>query len=113
MNGESSYDVWQRVVPYFNQYILPHLQMGRNVLISSHGFAIRALIKYLDQMPDAEWNAQMNIEKTSPAECHLLAPTGRCVLLLSSSLIVLRSSVIVSIPIWKVYQIKNVEERSM
>ena len=74
--GESSYDTYRRVVDYFQEFIVPHLASGRNVLVSSHGFAIRTLIKYLDKMSDEEWNAQMSIEKTNPVECRLLAPTG-------------------------------------
>lgn len=44
--------------------------------MSSHGFAIRTLIKYLDKMDDTRWNDEMNIEKSDPQNCLLLAPTG-------------------------------------
>lgn len=50
--GESLADTRQRVVPYFNQVILPHLQAGENVLIAAHGNSLRALL--------------MEIEKISP-----------------------------------------------
>ena len=53
-DGESTEDVYNRVVPYFNTNILPLLKAGQNVLLCSHGFAIRALVKYMDQMTDEE-----------------------------------------------------------
>ncbi len=53
-DGESTEDVYNRVVPYFNANILPLLKAGQNVLLCSHGFAIRALVKYMDQMTDEE-----------------------------------------------------------
>ena len=50
--GESLKDVFARVIPYFQREILSRLQAGENILIVSHGNTIRALIKYLDQIPD-------------------------------------------------------------
>ncbi len=52
--GETLKDVYARVVPYFEQEILPKLQNGENILLVAHGNSIRALIKYLDQVPEAE-----------------------------------------------------------
>ena len=75
-SGESSKDVYNRVIPYFTKNILPHLAAGRNVLVSSHGFALRTLIKHLDDMDEREWDGQMSIEKSNPKKCKLLAPTG-------------------------------------
>ncbi|CAH0475599.1 unnamed protein product [Peronospora belbahrii] len=75
-NGESCQDIHNRTVPFFNSFILPHLAAGRNVLVSSHGFVIRTLIKYLDGMDTDEFNEQMKLEKTAPDKCLLLAPTG-------------------------------------
>jgi 2,3-bisphosphoglycerate-dependent phosphoglycerate mutase len=75
-SGESCCDVYNRVIPYFNTYILPHLKAGKSVLVSSHGFVIRSLIKFLDRMSDDEFNLQMKLEKTDPPNCLLLAPTG-------------------------------------
>lgn len=74
--GESSFDVYNRAIPYFEEEILPLLRKGQNVLLVSHGFVMRTLIKYLDDMSDEEWNYQMSIEKTKPEECLLLAATG-------------------------------------
>ncbi|RJP47388.1 MAG: 2,3-diphosphoglycerate-dependent phosphoglycerate mutase [Armatimonadetes bacterium] len=51
-NGESLKDVYNRVVPYFEQNILPHLKQHKNVLITAHGNSLRALIKHLENIPD-------------------------------------------------------------
>ena len=75
-NGESCEDIHNRTIPFFNSFIMPHLAAGRNVLVSSHGFVIRTLIKYLDGMDAKEFNEQMTLEKTAPDKCLLLAPTG-------------------------------------
>ncbi|GBG28379.1 Phosphoglycerate mutase 2 [Hondaea fermentalgiana] len=74
--GESTEDVFHRVVPYFEENILPLLREGKNVLLCSHGFSIRALIKYLDGMSDEEFNLEMRKEKRDPENCKLLAATG-------------------------------------
>ena len=46
--GESLAEVRQRVVPYFKQAILPHLQTGENVLVVAHGNSLRALLMELE-----------------------------------------------------------------
>lgn len=53
-NGESLKDVYQRVVPYYQTYILPELQKGKNVLVSAHGNSLRALVKLLDNLSDED-----------------------------------------------------------
>lgn len=52
--GETLKDVYARAIPYFQSEILPRLQRGENILLVSHGNTIRALMKYLDQIPDEE-----------------------------------------------------------
>ncbi len=52
--GESLKQVSQRVVPYFEQHLLPELKQGHNVLVVSSGNTLRALIKHLDAVPDPE-----------------------------------------------------------
>ena len=47
-------DVVARFVPYFEQDIVPDLQAGKTVLIAAHGNSLRALVKYLDGMSDAD-----------------------------------------------------------
>ncbi len=53
-NGETLKMVYARVVPFFLGHILPLLQQEKNVLVVSHGNAIRALIKYIEQVSDEE-----------------------------------------------------------
>jgi len=74
--GESTEDVYNRVVPYFEKNIFPLLQKGKNVLLCGHGFCIRALIKYLDGMTSEEFDREMAKEKSDPENCSLLAATG-------------------------------------
>lgn len=52
--GETLKDVYARVVPYFEREILPKLQTGENILLVAHGNSIRALMKYLDRIPEAD-----------------------------------------------------------
>ena len=52
--GESLKQVYERVIPYYQQNILPLLEQGKNVLIAAHGNSLRALIKYLENIPDSE-----------------------------------------------------------
>ena len=49
---ESLKDTVHRVVPYFNNVILPEIKKGKNVLVVAHGNSMRALVKYLDDMSD-------------------------------------------------------------
>jgi len=52
--GESLHDVYNRVVPYFEENILPLLQEDKNILISAHGNSLRAFIKYNDKISDED-----------------------------------------------------------
>jgi 2,3-bisphosphoglycerate-dependent phosphoglycerate mutase len=52
--GETLEDVYNRVVPYYKTEILPKLMEGKNVLISAHGNSLRALVKYLENISDAD-----------------------------------------------------------
>jgi 2,3-bisphosphoglycerate-dependent phosphoglycerate mutase len=47
-------DVVTRFVPYFEQTIVPDLKAGKTVMIAAHGNSLRALVKYLDGMSDAD-----------------------------------------------------------
>lgn len=51
-HGETLKDVYARVVPYYKTTILPHLKANKNVLVSAHGNSLRALVKYLENIPD-------------------------------------------------------------
>ncbi|GAB4147949.1 MAG: 2,3-bisphosphoglycerate-dependent phosphoglycerate mutase [Cyanobacteria bacterium J069] len=52
--GESLEDTQARVLPYFNQTILPYLTQGKNVMVAAHGNSLRAIIMKLDQMTGEE-----------------------------------------------------------
>ena len=52
--GETLKDVHSRVVPFYEDVILPRLQSGDNILMVAHGNSIRALIKYLDEIHEDE-----------------------------------------------------------
>lgn len=52
--GESLKAVYERVVPYYQQSIVPLLQSGKNVLIAAHGNSLRALMKYLQNISDED-----------------------------------------------------------
>ncbi|RHY92615.1 hypothetical protein DYB37_001749 [Aphanomyces astaci] len=77
--GESCADVEARVMPFFVACIQPHLAAGKNVLVSTHGFVIRTLIKVLEGLDDATYLAHMAMEKSNPEACRLLAPTGNSI----------------------------------
>lgn len=49
---ESLSDVYNRVIPYYNETILSSIKMGKNVIISAHGNSLRALCKYLNNISD-------------------------------------------------------------
>jgi 2,3-bisphosphoglycerate-dependent phosphoglycerate mutase len=51
---ESLQDTYHRVVPYWEQVIVPHIRNGERVLVSAHGNSLRALVKYLDGISDEE-----------------------------------------------------------
>ncbi len=51
-NGETIKMVYERVVPYYINAILPRAKEGKNVLVVSHGNTLRSLIKYMEDIPD-------------------------------------------------------------
>ena len=53
-NTESLKDTIARVLPYWNARIAPELKAGKRVLISAHGNSLRALVKHLSNIADAE-----------------------------------------------------------
>lgn len=58
-------DVVERVLPFWHECIAPLLQSKKTVLIASHGNSLRALVKYLDHVSDAEI-ADLNIPTGIP-----------------------------------------------
>ncbi len=52
-SAESLEDTEKRLLPCWEQTILPAIQSGQRVLIVAHGNSLRALVRYLDQIhPD-------------------------------------------------------------
>jgi 2,3-bisphosphoglycerate-dependent phosphoglycerate mutase len=51
---ESLKDTLNRVLPYWHNAIVPSLREGKMILISAHGNSLRALVKYLDNIPDED-----------------------------------------------------------
>jgi 2,3-bisphosphoglycerate-dependent phosphoglycerate mutase len=51
---ESLKDTVARFLPYWHDSLAPAMKSGRRVLIIAHGNSIRALVKYLDNIPDEE-----------------------------------------------------------
>jgi 2,3-bisphosphoglycerate-dependent phosphoglycerate mutase len=47
-------DTVQRVLPFWNDAIVPQIKDGKKVLLVAHGNSIRALVKYLDNISDEE-----------------------------------------------------------
>jgi len=45
-------DTVERVLPFWQEQVVPALQSGRRPLIVAHGNSLRGLIKYLDQISD-------------------------------------------------------------
>ncbi|WP_427452432.1 2,3-diphosphoglycerate-dependent phosphoglycerate mutase [Litorimonas sp. WD9-15] len=50
--GESLKMTCARVVPYFNDQIVPHLKAGSNVIISAHGNSLRGILKTIFNVSD-------------------------------------------------------------
>ncbi len=47
-------DTVERFLPYWHEEIVPTIKSGKRVIISAHGNSLRALVKYLDNIPDEE-----------------------------------------------------------
>ncbi|WP_007026423.1 phosphoglyceromutase [Saccharomonospora iraqiensis] len=71
-------DVVARLLPYWESSIVPDLRAGRNVLVAAHGNSLRALVKHLDDVSDADI-AGLNIPTGIPLRYDLdaeLKPTN-------------------------------------
>lgn len=58
-------DTVARFVPYWIDAIAPQVKAGKKVLIAAHGNSLRALVKYLDEVSDAEI-VELNIPTAIP-----------------------------------------------
>jgi 2,3-bisphosphoglycerate-dependent phosphoglycerate mutase len=45
-------DTVERFLPYWKKMIVPAIESGERVLIAAHGNSLRALVKYLDDVPE-------------------------------------------------------------
>ncbi len=53
-SAESLAMTLDRVLPYWHEAIAPPLARGETVMIAAHGNSLRALVKYLDGIPEAD-----------------------------------------------------------
>ncbi|MGA7194913.1 MAG: 2,3-diphosphoglycerate-dependent phosphoglycerate mutase [Anaerolineales bacterium] len=44
----------ERVLPYWHSTLAPTIKSGKRVLVAAHGNSLRAMVKYLDNISDAE-----------------------------------------------------------
>lgn len=51
---ESLKDTMERLLPYWNDVIVPEIKGGKRVLITAHGNSLRSLIKRLDDVSDKD-----------------------------------------------------------
>jgi 2,3-bisphosphoglycerate-dependent phosphoglycerate mutase len=58
-------DTVARFLPCWHEVIAPAVRSGKRVLITAHGNSLRALVKYLDNIPDAEI-VELNIPTGMP-----------------------------------------------
>ena len=58
-------DVIARMLPYWQDDIIPDLQAGKTVLVTAHGNSLRALVKHLDGISDDDI-AELNIPTGIP-----------------------------------------------
>ena len=62
---ESLKTTLDRVLPYWKETIAPIVKSGKNVIIAAHGNSLRALVKYLDNIPEDDI-AELNIPTGAP-----------------------------------------------
>jgi 2,3-bisphosphoglycerate-dependent phosphoglycerate mutase len=53
--GESLEEMMNnRVLPYWKDFIVPQISLGRKIIIAAHGNTLRGLVKYLDKISDTD-----------------------------------------------------------
>ena len=52
--GESLEDVYQRIVPFFQDYVEPKLKAGQNVMMVGSHNSLRALVKYVEKISNED-----------------------------------------------------------
>ena len=64
-NTESLKTTLDRVLPFWESDIAPEIKTGKNVIIAAHGNSLRALVKYLDNIP-VDSISELNIPTAVP-----------------------------------------------
>jgi len=75
-------DTVARFLPYWHEVIAPAVKTGQRVLIAAHGNSLRALVKYLDNIPEQDI-VELNIPTGMPLVYELdqdLKPLRSCYL---------------------------------
>ena len=52
--AESLKDTCQRTMPFWNEIIIPRMRSGKRMIIAAHGNSLRAIVKTLDGISDAD-----------------------------------------------------------
>lgn len=47
-------DVLERLLPYWEEAIVPEIRFGKTVIVAAHGNSLRAIVKHLDHISDDE-----------------------------------------------------------
>jgi 2,3-bisphosphoglycerate-dependent phosphoglycerate mutase len=55
----------ERVIPFWAKSIAPRILSGENLIIAAHGNSLRALVKYLDNIPE-DVITELNIPTAVP-----------------------------------------------
>lgn len=63
--SENLKDVVARVVPYWNQNIVPEIKNGRKIIVAASGNSLRALVKHLENISDQDIT-ELNIPTAIP-----------------------------------------------
>jgi len=58
-------DTVERVIPYYEETIVPEIKAGKRIIVVAHGNSLRALVKYLDNMSEGAIMA-VNIPTATP-----------------------------------------------
>ncbi len=75
-------DTVERVLPFWNGSMVPAIRGGKRILVAAHGNSIRAMVKHLDGISDADI-VGLNIPNGIPLVYELdadLRPIGHCYL---------------------------------
>ncbi len=62
---ENLSETMARVLPYWNEFIVPAIQKNQRVIVCAHGNSLRALVQYIDHLTDEEVT-QLDIPTGTP-----------------------------------------------